>query len=187
MFALKRLGEHPISKQQNQHKLSQWITPHITCWFGPTAYLHFYWPIIFPSLRSLSGSALLSNRRSLSHSLIERLSGDYGEVRNKVVSRNHKHKPFHSRCSGIIFPPQQLFIIPSWSPEKRLSFLCEYFRLGVWSSSYRQGNGKESNFTSRLSLHSLASLMCHDAAMQTFNNPRAPKKQSAWMCTPSIQ
>lgn len=44
----------------------------------------------------LSGSRALSNRGSLSHSLIERLSGDYGEVRNKVVLRNHKHKPFLS-------------------------------------------------------------------------------------------
>lgn len=31
-------------------------------------------------------------------SLIERLSGDYEEVRNEVVVRNHKHKPFHSLC-----------------------------------------------------------------------------------------
>lgn len=101
-----------LATKQNQHKLSQWIIPtpsapppptnlptlHITCWFAPTPYLHFYWPIISLSLRSLSGSAALSNRGNLSHSLIERLSGDYGEVRNKVVLRNHKHKPFHSLC-----------------------------------------------------------------------------------------
>lgn len=51
-----------------------------------------------PSLPSLSGSRALSNRGNLSYSLIERLSGDYGEVRNKVVLRNHKHKPFLSLC-----------------------------------------------------------------------------------------
>lgn len=73
-------------------------TLHITCWFAPTPYLHFYWPIISLSLHSLSGSTALSNRGNLNHSLIERLSGDYGEVRNKVVLRNHKHKPFHSLC-----------------------------------------------------------------------------------------
>lgn len=50
-----------------------------------------------PSLPSLSGSSALSNGGNLSHSLIERL-WDYGEVRNKVVLRNHKHKPFHSLC-----------------------------------------------------------------------------------------
>ena len=51
-----------------------------------------------PPLHSLSGSRAHSNRGNLSHSLIERLSADYGEVRNKVVLRNHKHKPFLSLC-----------------------------------------------------------------------------------------
>ena len=51
----------------------------------------------------LSGSRAFSNRGNLSHSLIERLSGDYGEVRNKVVLRNHKHKPFLSLCWEIFF------------------------------------------------------------------------------------
>ena len=81
----------------------------------------------------LSGSRAFSNRGNLSHSLIERLSGDYGEVRNKVVLRNHKHKPFLSLCWEIFFFLQQLFIIAVFfffsqsreaylSPENTLSW-----------------------------------------------------------------
>lgn len=120
--AEKELCEHPISNQQNQHNLSQWIIPKPSLPPSPTppstshaGLLHH--PIyifigqLSPSLPSLSGSRALSNRGNLSHSLIERLSGDYGEVRNKVVLRNHKHKPFLSLCWGILFFLQQLFII----------------------------------------------------------------------------
>lgn len=106
----KELCEHPISNQQNQHNLSQWIipkpfppsltnTPSSTSHAGLLHHpIYIFIGQLSSSFPSLSGSRVLSNRGNLSHSLIERLSGDYGEVRNKVVWRNHKQKPFLSLC-----------------------------------------------------------------------------------------
>lgn len=92
----------------------------------------------------LSGSRALSNRGNLSHSLIERLSGDYGEVRNKVVLRNHKHKPFLSLCWEIFFfSPAAVYHCRRFfflSEQRGLSLPWEYFKLGFRSSYYRRGN-----------------------------------------------
>lgn len=90
--------QHPISTQQNQHNLSQWIIPTLLPSVSHAGLLqhpiYIFIGQLSPSLRSVSGSRAFSNGGNRSHSLIERLSGDYGEVRNKVVLRNHKHKPF---------------------------------------------------------------------------------------------
>lgn len=107
-----------------------------------------------PSLPSLSGSRALSNRGNLSHSLIERLLGDYGEVRNKVVLRNHKHKSFLSLCWGILFSPAAVYHCGSFfflplSVGAHLSAINTYYQQG-------KGNGQTDIFRwVELALHVL--------------------------------
>lgn len=136
--------EHPISIQQNQHNLSQWIIPTLLPSISHAGLLQH--PIyIFIGQLSPSLVVCLGAGRSvmgnLSHSLIERLSGDYGEVRNKVVLRNHKHKPFSlGLLRNIISSAAAVYHRFFSQSSGSLSLLHERFRLEACFSYCRRGN-----------------------------------------------
>lgn len=93
VFRAEKNSQHPIS---NQQKTAQPVTvdyppkppppppPHHMLVFSTTLFT-FLLANYLPLSPVCLGAGALSNRGNLSHSLIERLSGDYGEVRNRVV------------------------------------------------------------------------------------------------------